>query len=155
MARLATLVLLVGLLVADVSRAEEHPPELVVITHPSRAIAIDADDLRRIFLKQRRFWPDGAAIVPVNQEDGVLREIFDRDVLQSEPARLAVYWDRRYFEGVFPPITLASDEAIRRYVAAKPNAIGYVDARAVDESVHAAFRLSPPPESRPTAPSAR
>ncbi len=150
MARLATLVMLVGMLLADSSPAEEHP-ELVVITHPSRAIAIDADDVRRIFLKQRRFWPDGAPIVPINQEDGVLRERFDREVLQSEPARLAAYWDRRYFEGVFPPITLASDEAVRRYVAAKPNAIGYVDARAVDESVRAAFRLAATPEARPTS----
>ena len=150
MTRLATLVMLVGMLLAEASPAEEHQ-ELVVITHPSRAIAIDADDVRRIFLRQRRFWPDGAAIVPVNQEDGVLRELFDRVVLQSEPARLGTYWDRRYFEGVFPPITLASDEAVRRYVAAKPNAIGYVDARAVDESVHAAFRLGPSPEPRPTA----
>jgi hypothetical protein len=151
MARLATLVVLVGMLLADSSPAEEHP-ELVVITHPSRAIAIDADDVRRIFLKQRRFWPDGAPIVPINQEDGVLRERFDREVLQSEPARLGAYWDRRYFEGVFPPITLASDEAVRRYVAAKPNAIGYVDARAVDESVHAAFRLAATPAPRPTPP---
>jgi hypothetical protein len=150
MARLATLVVLVGMLLAEASPADEHP-ELVVITHPSRAITVDADDVRRIFLKQRRFWPDGAAIVPVNQEDGVLRELFDRAVLQSEPARLATYWDRRYFEGVFPPITLASDEAVRRYVAAKPNAIGYVDARTVDESVHAAFRLGPSPQPRPTA----
>jgi hypothetical protein len=153
MARLATLLMLVGMLLADSSPAEEHP-ELVVITHPSRAIAIDADDVRRIFLKQRRFWSDGAPIVPINQEDGVLRERFDRELLQSEPARLAAYWDRRYFEGVFPPITLASDEAVRRYVAAKPNAIGYVDARAVDESVRVAFRVAVTPEPRPT-PTAR
>ena len=152
MARLAALVMLVGMLLADSSPADERP-ELVVITHPSRAIAIDADDLRRIFLKQRRFWPDGAPIVPINQESEALRELFDRVVLQSEPARLGAYWDRRYFEGVFPPITLASDEAVRRYVAAKPNAIGYVDARAVDESVHAAFRIAaaPEPDPRPTA----
>jgi hypothetical protein len=150
MARLATLVVLIWMLFADASSAEPHV-ELVVITHPSRPIAIDVDDLRRIFLKQRRFWPDGSPIVPINQEDGLERELFDRGVLQSEAARLAAYWDRRYFEGVFPPITLASDEAVRRYVASRPNAIGYVDARSVDDSVHAAFRIAPAPEPRATA----
>lgn len=151
MARLALSVLMVALLVAEPSRADERR-ELVVITHPSRAITTDVEDLRRIFLKQRRFWPDGNPIVPINQEGGALREAFDRLVLQSEAGRLGAYWDRRYFEGVFPPITLASDEAVRRYVASKPNAIGYVDAHAVDESVHAAFRVpvrpvepTPPP----------
>lgn len=140
MARLATLVLMIALLHAEPSRADERH-ELVVITHPSRAIAVDVEDLRRIFLKQRRFWPDGNPIVPINQEGGPGREAFDRLVLQTEPGQLGAYWDRRYFEGVFPPITLASDEAVRRYVASKPNAIGYVDGHAVDASVHAAFRL--------------
>ncbi len=140
MAHLATLVLLVALLFAGPSRAEQRR-ELVVITHPSRAAVIDVEDLRRIFLKQRRFWPDGNPIVPINQESGPLREAFDRLVLQSEPGRLGAYWDRRYFEGVFPPITLASDEAVRRYVASKPNAVGYVDGDAVDDSVRAALRV--------------
>lgn len=140
MARFAILMMMIALLHAEPSRADDLH-ELVAITHPSRAITIDVEDLRRIFLKQRRFWPDGNPIVPINQEGGPRRDAFDRIVLQSEPGQLGAYWDRRYFEGVFPPITLASDEAVRRYVASKPNAIGYVDAHAVDASVHAAFRL--------------
>jgi ABC-type phosphate transport system substrate-binding protein len=139
MVRVTILVLMVALLLAEPGHADERH-ELVVITHPSRAITIDIEDVRRIFLRQRRFWADGNPIVPINQEGGSLREAFDRLVLPSESG-LGAYWDRRYFEGVFPPITLASDEAVRRYVASKPNAIGYVDAHAVDESVHAAFRL--------------
>jgi hypothetical protein len=153
MLRLATLALLIGLLFADGSLADDQA-EIVVITHPSRAIAIDLADLRRIFLKQRRFWPDGNPFVPIKKEDGAVREAFDRVVLQDDADRLTVYWNRRYFEGVFPPITLASDEAVRRYVASKPNAIGYVNARAVDESVHAAARIPLALEPRP-APSRR
>jgi len=149
MLRLATLLLLVATVLAAPCAADQSV-ELAVIVHPTRAVALDTDELRRIYLKQRRFWPDASPIVPINQEEGPLRRAFDR-VLDGEPARLGAYWDRRYFDGVFPPITLASDEAIRRYVASKPNAIGYVDARNVDPSVHVALRLplKPSPDGSP------
>jgi hypothetical protein len=144
---LGTLLLIGAMLVAAPGAAEE-PGELAVIVHATRATTMNADDLQRIYLKQRRFWPDGSPIVAVNREDGPLRRAVDRIVGGGDPARLDAYWDNRYFEGVFPPITLASDEAMRRYVASKPNAIGYVDARAVDDSVHVALRL--PVQALPT-----
>lgn len=148
MARLRPLLLLVVLLLA-VPSAGEEPTELAVIVHPSRAHPLEAAEIRRIYLKQRRFWPDGSAIVAINREDGSLRRAFDR-LLDDEPARLGAYWNQRYFEGVFPPITLASDEAIRRYVASRPNAVGYIDARAVDASVSVAFRMPLQPRPAPT-----
>ena len=147
MARLRPLLLIAALLLTTPSVGAE-PNELAVIVHPTRAPPLDAIELRRIYLKQRRFWPDGSAIVPINREDGPLRSAFDR-LLDDEPARLGAYWNRRYFEGVFPPITLASDEAIRRYVASRPNAIGYIDARTVDASVAVAFRLALRPSPNP------
>lgn len=138
--RLLTPFLVLFALVAASSRADERL-ELVVITHPSRSAALDLDELRRIYLKQRRFWPDDAPIVAINHEPGPVRAVFDRLVLGAELDHVVTYWDRRYFEGVFPPITLASDEAVRRYVASKPDAIGYVAASMVDASVRIAFRL--------------
>ncbi len=116
--------------------------ELAVITHPSRAETLTVSDLRRLFLRQRRFWSDGGAVIAVNQSAATAtRAAFDRAVYGDEVQTLPAYWNRQYFDGLFPPITLDSDEAVRRYVAAKPNAIGYVDAEAADASVHVAARL--------------
>lgn len=148
MARLRPLLVVAALLLTAPAVAEE-PVELVVIVHPTRAQRLDVAELRRMYLKQRRFWPDGDPIVPINREDGMLRRAFDR-LLDDEPTRLGAYWNRRYFEGVFPPITLASDEAIRRYVASRPNAVGYIDARMVDASVSVAFRMVLPPAPAPS-----
>ncbi len=139
--------MLVAALLLAVPCAAEQPIALAVILNPTRAVAMDAGELRRIYLKQRRFWPDGSPIVPINHEEGPLRRAFDQ-IVYDEPARLGAYWNRRYFEGVFPPITLASDEAIRRYVASRPNAVGYVDVRAVDASVFMALRI--PLQALPT-----
>ena len=115
---------------------------LAVIVHPSRTEAFDEDSLRLVYLKQRRYWVDGSPIVPVNRDAGSAeREAFNERVLHLAPARLAAYWNERYFDGVFPPITLSSDVAVMRYVARERNAVGYIAAAAVDDSVRVALLL--------------
>lgn len=128
------------LAVPSVSAAEEL--ELAVIVHPSRASKLTTETLKRIYLKRQRFWDDGHAIVPINQEVGTpARETFTRIVFGDEAPRLPAHWNEQYFHGVLPPITLGSEEAVVRYVASRPDAIGYVDARRVDSSVAVALTL--------------
>jgi ABC-type phosphate transport system substrate-binding protein len=127
--------------------------DLVVIVHPSRGVSLDAHALAQIYLKQRRHWRGGDAIVPVNREPGSAeREWFATAVLGRTPGQLVLYWNRQYFHGVQPPATLASDEAVRRFVASEPRAIGYVRASALDGSVRAVLRL---PDVSPAAPPSR
>jgi hypothetical protein len=126
--RAAAVALLVATLLASRAGAQETE-RLAVIVHPSRNEQLTEADLRRIYLRQRRTWSDGSPIVPVNPEPrSPLREPFRRAILRLDPERLEAYWNERYFDGVFPPITLSSGTAIRRYVASHPNAIGYVRA---------------------------
>ena len=124
--------------------------EIVVIVHPERAAMLSADQLAQIYLKQRHYWGDGDRIVAVNLESAsAVRVAFARAVLDQSPAQLSVYWNRQYFLGVMPPATLASDEAVKQFVAREKRAIGYIRASALDDSVRVAFRLqerSPPPQ---------
>lgn len=108
-----------------------------VIVHPSRAERLTKDDVRAIYLRQRRLWDDGRAIVPINLEAGSeARERFSESVFGQGSRRLATYWNQRYFEeGGFPPATLASQEAVLRFVAGNENAIGYVTQEDVGDSV--------------------
>jgi ABC-type phosphate transport system substrate-binding protein len=116
--------------------------ELAVIVHPSRAGALTREAVQRIFQKRQRFWDDGHAIVAINQEVATpAREVFTRLVFGADASRLAAYWNEQYFHGVLPPIILGSEEAVVRYVASRPDAIGYVDTRHVDTSVAVALRL--------------
>lgn len=115
---------------------------MVVIVHPNRPIALGVDDVARIFLKKQRFWDDGSAIVPLNREaQSALREAFSRRVFGMSSAALATYWNQQYFLGVLPPPTLSSSEAVKRYVASEPGAIGYVEATVADDSVRVALRF--------------
>lgn len=103
-------------------------PTVKVIAHRNRAAKLTESDVRAIYLKQRLFWDDGRSIVPINREAGSeARELFSNRVFGQSSRRLATYWNRRYFDaGEFPPPTLASDEAVIRFVAANDDAIGYV-----------------------------
>jgi ABC-type phosphate transport system substrate-binding protein len=124
------------------ARAGAEETELAVIVHPSRSAPLTRETVQRIYLKRQRFWDDGHAIIAINQEAATpAREAFTRHVFGDEAARLPAYWNEQYFHGVLPPITLGSEEAVVRYVASRPDAIGYVDARHVDPSVAVALRL--------------
>jgi ABC-type phosphate transport system substrate-binding protein len=138
--RLVILALVLGLLV-PASRAEESS-RIVVIVHPTRQAELSTEMLAQIYMRRKRFWDDGAPIVPLNLEAGTaLRAAFSRQVLRQSEARLADYWNRQYFYGVLPPATLASTKAVLRYVAADPNALGYVPADDVDPSVRVVLSL--------------
>jgi ABC-type phosphate transport system substrate-binding protein len=93
-------------------------------------------------LRKRRFWEDGAPIIPLNREAGsTLREAFSRRVFGTGSAQLSTYWNEQYFQGVLPPATLSSSESMKRFVAQERNAIGYVELEAADASVRVALVL--------------
>jgi ABC-type phosphate transport system substrate-binding protein len=116
--------------------------ELAVVVHRDRQATLSVEELRNVFLKKRRFWDDGAPIVPLNREPGsVERETFSRRVLGGASATLMSYWNREYFHGIFPPATLSSADAVKRYVAADRNAVGYVAVDDVDASVRVVLRV--------------
>ena len=129
--------LLIALIVTPLAVGGADVHRLAVIVNVDRAVELDLEAIAQIYLKQRRFWSEGDPIIPVNREAGSpSREFFTRRVLHMDATRLGIYWNREYFQGVLPPATLASDEAILRFVARDRRAIGYVDPHVLDGSVH-------------------
>lgn len=139
--RIASLLFALATVVALPASADE----LAVIVHSKRDIQLDVEEVAQIYLKKRRFWPDGGRIVPVNRDSGsAAREAFVRSVFGTRVGQLVVYWNRQYFQGILPPATLASDEAVRRFVAGEELAIGYVHPSVVDGSVRVVLQLDAP-----------
>jgi len=142
----ASLVLLTlaAALAAAAAIAQENG-RLAVIVHPERRAGLTVDELAQIYLRRKQHWDDGETIVPLNLASGTaLRAEFSQRVLRQSEARLADYWNRRYFDGLMPPATLASTAAVRRYVAGDPRAIGYVPAAEVDRSVRVILYVERP-----------
>jgi len=116
--------------------------DLVVIVHADREERLGRTEIAQIYLKKRRFWGDGEGIVPVNRNSGSeARELFVHRIFGDQARQLGRYWNRQYFQGVLPPATLASDEAVKRFVASEPRAIGYIDADLVDDSVRVVLHV--------------
>ncbi len=134
---LAQLAVLLALGVTGIARGLAADGTLAIVAHadvtPASARGRNLADLfRRKLLVDAR----GNRLVPVNLPGSdPVRRAFSLAVLGLPPEEMESYWNERYFHGVSPPPVVASAEAVLRFVAATPGAVGYVPRCAVDARV--------------------
>lgn len=123
-----------------------EPAIAVIVGHGSAAgTALSQTLVMGIFARKRQFWNDHSAIVPVNLPAAhPLRRDFSAWVFDKSPEEMQDYWNDQYFHGVRPPPVLASEEAVLRFVAATPGAIGYVSACLADKRVEVVALIQGP-----------
>ncbi len=99
----------------------------------------------RIFLRRLTLDRRGRRLVPVNlPATHPLRRAFTRAVLHRPVTDFEQYWNEQYFNGITPPPVVASQEAMLRFVATTPGAIGYVARCRVDRRVRVLLELPAP-----------
>jgi hypothetical protein len=104
--------------------------QLVVVAHPSAAIA--ADDVREIYLGEKQF-QGSVKLVPV--DNAALREQFLARVMKMDGARYGAVWTKKAFrDGLSAPAVKSGDVEVIEFVRRTPGAVGYVG--------------SPPPDLR-------
>ncbi len=102
-------------------------PLAVIVQVTQAKLSMGKSELAAIYRRKKNYWEDGTKIEPVNlPAESPARRTFSKAVLGYAPEELEQYWNDRYFHGVLPPYVLSSDEAILRFVAETPGAIGYV-----------------------------
>lgn len=117
--------LLLGFLLPSCVAAADEP--MAIIVAPGHAREVKKDELALIFKRKKLFWNDGGKVQPVNlPASSPLRRVFSHAVLGTSPEELEKYWNDMYFHGISPPFVLTSEEAVLRFVAETPGAIGYV-----------------------------
>jgi ABC-type phosphate transport system substrate-binding protein len=130
-------------IIAIVVSNEQIPTEL----------KLSAKNLSLIFWRKQLFWPQGVPIKPVNlRSQDPLRIQFSEATLGSTPEAQIDYWNGQYFNGILPPYSVNSEEAVLRYIANTKGAIGYVNACNVDERVQGLLWLMPNGEMRKSKP---
>lgn len=142
--RRITLTLLALLISADAvgQAAADAAPLAIVVGRSSPVTAVSLDQLRDIYLRRRRVWPDGAPVAPINlPPDSPVRARFSRRVLGRAPADLLSYWNARYFEGITPPLILQTPAAVRAYLQRQPEAIAYLPLDEVDDTLRVLLEL--------------
>jgi len=130
---------LLGLLIALASTASAGVmAEVAIIVHPSNANAsLSEMQFTRIYLGRLDTFPDGSAAVAINQQpDSATRQQMESDMLHKSPAQMRAYWTKLTFTGEgTPPEEVDGGAAMVARVAGDPNAIGYVDAAEVTDTV--------------------
>ena len=116
--------------------------DFVVIVNKANDNAIDKNLVAKFYLGESKAWPNGGSVVPYDlPQDKPLRAAFDNEVVGKSPGSLKSLWTQNVFTGkALPPKSAPTDEDVRKAVAANKNAIGYVKAGSVDDTVKAAFR---------------
>jgi hypothetical protein len=121
---------------------------IAVVTGPVPPdLTLDREALRDIFLKRVVIDHSGNKLVPLNlPPEDPRRAAFSEALLGKPPDALQRYWNERYFQGVSPPYVVRSEEAMLRFIAETPGALGYVAACRVDKRARTIVELPVPPE---------
>lgn len=147
---LAALSLLAGALSAAAPVVAENIAVIVAKDAPEQTL--DAGTLRDIYLKKIVLDAAGRRRVPVNlPADAPLREAFSQALFRKSSDELQDYWNQNYFHGITPPYVLASEDAVVRFVAQTPGAIGYVAGCHVTADVRQVLMLPIEPTAGVTA----
>ena len=121
------------------NQAQGHPKEeLVVIGHPSnRFDSLSCAKVGNVFLRKVSRWPWGPEVAPADLAvNEPIRTEFVQQVLRISEDQLASYWiDQRATRGISPPVEVRDAAAARTWVAARPGAIAYIPASALDGAV--------------------
>lgn len=118
--------------------------DLAIITHPdSNTGEIDTQDVRKLFLGERKAFPNGHHATPINHTaDSPDRKEFFSLVLNMPESTHKRHWKRKIAVGAGnSPTELSSHSAVLESIANTPGSIGYIDASKVDDTVKVLFTV--------------
>jgi len=122
---------------------------IAVISQRTSSInSLSIETLKLVYLRKLLLDSNGHRWIPINLASShELRQSFSLLLFQKLPEEQEEYWNEQYFQGISPPTVLASEEAVLRFVAITPGAIGYVRLGLVDDRVNV-LKVLPLPENR-------
>jgi ABC-type phosphate transport system substrate-binding protein len=108
---------------------------VVIVSAKSTATTMKADEIANIYLGKSN------AMKPVDNATPVRAQFYSR-VAGRDEGQVKAIWSKLVFTGkAMPPKELPSSAEVVKAVAADPNAIGYIDATAIDGSVKVVYEV--------------
>ncbi|MBV1776389.1 hypothetical protein KSF73_11770 [Burkholderiaceae bacterium DAT-1] len=110
---------------------------LVVIVNPKAAVtSMTQEQVANVFMGKANDVGGISPVSPTDLKSEDSKNEFYTKVLKRDNAQMKAYWAKMSFTGKgLPPKELATSDEVRRFVAATPGAIGYIDKSAADSSV--------------------
>ena len=111
--------------------------DVVVIVNKANDNSVDKTLVAKIYTGESKVWAGGGAINAIDlTDDNPGRASFANDFVGKSPGSLKSLWTQNVFTGkAVPPKAMASDEDVKKAVAANKGAIGYIKASSADDTV--------------------
>lgn len=106
--------------------------EVVIVINPKNAAPqMTSEQAAQYFLGK------STTFTPIDQTEGsAIRAEFYKKLADKEASQVKAIWSKLVFTGKGTlPKELASSDAVKKAIAADPNAIGYIEKSAVDATV--------------------
>lgn len=121
--------------------------DIMVVVHPDNPLmSLSEENIRRIFLGRMRMFPNssqGIETVDQNEQQEVFIDFYHA-IAHLTPAKLKRQRASYLFSGKGRlPHVLDSDDAVIKYVAKTPEAIGYISQEKVDSFVKVVGTIKP------------
>jgi ABC-type phosphate transport system substrate-binding protein len=115
---------------------------VVVIVNKDNDHAINKALVERIYTGKDKAWSNNDNIMLLDlPESNQTRASFSNDIVGKSVESLKFTWAQMMFAGVaVPPKVVQSDEEVKKYVRDNKNAIGYINASSLDDSVKAVIK---------------
>ena len=115
----------------------------VIIGHPSNNTKLTKEVATKMYLGKAKKFPGGGKAAPVDQSLGNdSRKAFYGKTVGKSDSQIKAHWSRLLFSGKGkPPKVLDNDDAVKKWVAGHPEALGYIDSSAVDDTVKVLYTV--------------
>ena len=103
---------------------------------------LSLSEIRAIYLKKLSY-TEKTRLLPINLSvRDKVRKSFEKHVLQMNLTRLKAYWTKQHYLGHRPPLTMQSQEAVKKMISKIDGAIGYLETNHVDDNLQIIYRWS-------------
>ena len=115
---------------------------VVVIVNKDNNNAIDKHLVTKIYKGEAKLWESGGAIEALSlKQDNPETEDFCKEILGKRLIQMKLVWSQMMFSGQgVPPKELASDADVKKAVSNNVNAIGFIKASDLDDTVKAVIK---------------
>lgn len=134
-----TLIVVVTTFVFIVSFGAVYGEDIAIIVNKKNVTAdVSFKEMVRISKAEKQFWADGKKIYLILPESGSReKDVALEKIYNMSETELKKFWLAKMFRGEISsfPKTLASNEAVKRFVAQVPNAIGFIAQDVADDTI--------------------
>ena len=111
--------------------------DIVVIVNKNNNNAMDKAFVAKIYTGEAKNFPDGGPVFALDQdENNPVRADFYSSMLGKNVSNMKALWAQNIFSGKgLPPKVVNPDNEVKKVVGTNKNAIGYIKASSVDDTV--------------------